>query len=254
MMNTSPTSGLTKLLFKERHSPTPSSLRAILAENTRQIGGNLFVTLILTIVMAGLLPAFSLFWNFTIERLLDWLSLEATLTQVHGILPSLEANVPLASKDYLPHIGFSLGLMLLARLFLRAPFRSFVIGIGGLHLLNTLLCLVFPLAFPYSLREHTTALSFFTTGLILALPFVMLITHAIIERSQERRLFATLLLCVYFIFSLPVKLVAHTAIILGLGKLAFPSVFLLLGPALDILLLTTLYAFVVTWRHNAPTY
>lgn len=252
-MNTSPTSGLTKLLFKEKHSPAPSSLRAILAENYRQIGGCFFVTLALTLVMAGLMPAFSLYWNFTIGKLLDWLNLEVTLNHVHGLLPSLETSVPLAAGDYLPHIGISLGLMLLARLFLRAPFRSLIIGVGGLHLLNTLLGLAFPSVFPYSLGEHTGALSIFTTGLILALPFFMLITHAIIERSLERRIFATLLLCVYFILSLPVKLVAHTALILSLGKLAMPSLFLLLGPVLDILLLTTLYAFVVTWRHNAPT-
>lgn len=255
MMNTPQnpsTVTITKHLPKEEVLPGPSTLRSVLTDNARQIATSLFITLTLSIVMAGLLPAFSRFWAFAIQQLIPWLSLEGRLANADSLIPAIEANASLPADGHLVlvHAATALIFMLVARLSLRPPFRTLLISIGALHLFNTAISAVFPSAFPYTLAEHTHWLALFTVGLMLALPLIMLITHAIIERSLERRIFATLLICTYFILTLPVKLVAHAALILSFGQLATPTLFLLLGPAFDIFLLTALYAFVVTWRHN----
>lgn len=253
MMNTpqNPSSAtITRPVLKEDVLPGPSTLRSVLTDNARQIATSVFITLALSVVMAGFLPAFSRFWAFAIRLLIPWLSLEARLANTGSLIPAIEANTCLQTGGHLVHAAAALIFMLVARFCLRPPFRTVLIGLGALHLFNTAVSAVFPSAFPYTLAEHTHWLALFTIGLMLALPFIMLITHAIIERSLERRIFATLLICTYLILTLPIKLVAHAALILSFGRLATPTLFLLLGPAFDIFLLTALYAFVVTWRHN----
>lgn len=238
--------------LKRDRTLAPAGLRALLAENARQIGLCVLATLFLTTALVLLVPAFSRYWAHATKLLIELLGLDLQIAFSHEwvvFITTSSAPIP-AWETFGWHALGSAGFILLSRLVLRPPFRSLFMLIGMFHLLNTGVMAILPMAYPYTIADHTRWLSLFTVGFLLVLPCLMALTHAIIERNHERRIFATLLIASYFILTLPLKLVAHAALIQMGSRLMTPTLFLAFGPAFDICLFTALYTYAVTWRHN----
>lgn len=238
--------------LKKDRALAPSGLRALLAENARQIGLCVLATLFLTTALVLLVPAFSRYWAHTTKLLLELLDLDLQVAFSHEwvVYITTSSTTSPAWETIGWHALGAAGFILLSRIILRPPFRSPFMLIGIFHLLNTGVMAIIPMAYPYTIADHTRWLSLFTVGFLLVLPCLMALTHAIIERNHERRIFATLLIASYFILTLPLKLVAHAAIIQVGSRLMTPTLFLAFGPAFDICLFTALYTYAVTWRHN----
>lgn len=229
-----------------------STIRPVIRDNAKQITHAVVVSAVLTITIYGLLPLINKIWLQGASALIDWLQLELSVSSSFERIPFITAPVsaPLLAHNYAWHLGIAVLIIVIAKVLLHPPFRAAVMAVAGLHILTTAAIAVLPGVFPYSVADHTRWLSIFTVGLIVALPTIMALTHAIIERNHERRIFGVLLIWTFFIATLPVKLIAHAQLIRSLSRLATPSLFLVFGPALDIFLLTALYSFIVTWRHN----
>lgn len=213
----------------------------------------------LTLLLWRSLPLIYRFWNFSLSQLLSSLALsEAELTSTKHLLPgwsSLEAaaiNLPLTAPTLATltaHLAAAaLAYLLAARL--NAPFRAPLRLLAAFHGLTVLASLAHPNGAAYSIEEHTRSLNLFTQSLLLLLPVVMAFTHYIVERSNERRILATVLIAAYLIAALPIKLLAHALLIQAASGLAMPTLFLVCGPAFDILAVTAIYAWAVTWRHG----
>ncbi|WP_018609090.1 hypothetical protein [Uliginosibacterium gangwonense] len=231
----------------------PAGLRALLADNARQIGLCALATLFLTTALILLVPAFSRYWAHTTKLLIELLGLNLQVAFSHEWIVYITAASSEPTPTWQTFGWHALGaacFILLCRIALRPPFRSLFMLIGLFHLINTGVMAILPTAYPYTIAEHTRWLSLFTVGFLLLLPSVMALTHAIIERSHERRIFATLLIASYFILTLPLKLAAHAALIQLGSRLMTPTLFLAFGPAFDICLFTALYTYAATWRHN----
>lgn len=240
------------------HSAPRPRTRWSLQGRPAQLALALLSCVILTLTLYLLLPWCFRFWEFSLTRLLTALTLdEARVLGQNLFWPgwqSLETpaiQLGLASPGYhawLGNLGGALLLYLLAGL-LRPATRSALRALAVFHLL-AVLGQGLSGAFPYDLAEHTRSLSVFSIGLLLCLPAIMAATHYIVERSHERRILATLLIAAWLILSLPLKLLAHTALLQLASPLAMPTLFLVFGPALDILLVSALYAWAVSWRHH----
>ncbi|MBK9392637.1 MAG: hypothetical protein IPN40_01680 [Uliginosibacterium sp.] len=230
-----------------------STVRAVIRDNLKPITHTLLVTVALTATICALLTLINKFWMHVTSALIEWLQLELTLHSVLNRVPFLASasDQQLTASAYLWHAAGALTILALARIVLHPPFRATAMAVAGIHLATTILTALIPDAFPYSIADHTRWLSIFTIGLIIALPILMALTHAIIERDHEHRIFGILLIWGFFIVTLPIKLVAHAQLIAYLSRLTMPTLFIVFGPAFDIFLLTALYSFVVTWRHNS---
>lgn len=213
-------------------------------------------------LMLGLyliLPWCFRFWEFALTQLLTWLPLdEARLNTLNLVLPAWRELETPAIKQWLPlpdyhawlgNLGGAAVLYMLAGL-LRPTLRSALRALAIFHAL-AVLAQGLSSTFPYDVEEHTRSLSVLSIGLLLCLPLIMAATHYIVERSHERRALATLMIAAWLILSLPLKLLAHVALLKLLSPLAMPTLFLVFGPALDILVVSALYAWAVTWRHKA---
>ncbi|MBS1208959.1 MAG: putative rane protein [Proteobacteria bacterium] len=222
---------------------------------------------VLALVIAGglsflfwrILPLLYRFWDHSLTALLGALPLaDAQLVTINITIPAwsdLETaaiGLPLAPPDLAMlsiHLGAAACLYLCAGK-LHAPFRSPLRLLAVFHALCVLGSFALPEGGLYSIEEHTRSLSIFSQGLLLFLPAVMALTHFIVERSNERRILATVLIAAYLIVTLPVKLAAHALLIQTASSLAMPTLFLVFGPAFDIFVVTALYAWAVTWRHG----
>lgn len=228
-----------------------STVRAVIRDNLRPIRRTLLVTLALTAAVGLLLPLINQVWMQAIRALIQWLQLEITVQSALNRVPYLTAStLPPTPTDYIWHATMALALLVAARIALPAPFRAMAMLVAAVHFVATIVIALVPDAFPYSVADHTLWLSVFTVGLVIGLPTIMALTHAIIERDYEHRILGILLIWGFFIITLPIKLVAHAQLISGLSRLATPTLFLVFGPAFDVFVLTALYAFIVTWRHN----
>lgn len=204
------------------------------------------------------LPVIEEFWQELLGHLLEALARDGVGMIAHPMLPAwahlnglaVTATLQPPAMDILGyHMLGALCLALFAS-WLRAPFRNCLRLLAALHMLLALACVALPGGAPYSVEEHTRCLSLSTEALLLALPVVMACTHYIIEYNLERRVLGTLLVALYLILTLPLKLAVHALLIQTAGGLAEPTLFLVFGPALDIFMVTAIYAWVVTWRHN----
>lgn len=204
------------------------------------------------------LPLCYRFWTFSLNELIAVLPLEAArLTTLNLVFPAWQdletpaIKLWLATPDYhdwLGNIGGAILLYLLAGL-LRPTLRAALRALAVFHLFGVLAQGLASQS-PYDMEEHTRSLSVFTIGLLLCLPVVMAATHYIVERNHERRAIATILIAAWLILSLPPKLLAHAALLNLISPLAMPTLFMVFGPALDIMIVSALYAWVVTWRHG----
>lgn len=197
-------------------------------------------------------PYCNKFWLFSLQGLLNWLTTPEVQVSTVKVWHALEAPLlsgTLPPPDYHAWIVNLAGgalLYLLAGL-LSPLLRTSLRALAVFHVFGVLLQ---GLLIPYTLQEHTLPLSIFNLGLLLCLPIVMAATHYIVERNLERRILATVLIAGFLIFSLPFKLAAHLSLLQFLSPLAMPSLFLVFGPALDILCVSALYAWAVTWRNK----
>lgn len=231
-----------------------STVRAVIHDNLRPIRRTLLLTVALTAAIGMLLPLINQAWMQMIRALIQWLQLDISVQSVINRVPYLAVTVlPPTPTDYLWHAAAALAVIAGARVALPAPFRATAMLVASIHFVATIVIALVPDAFPYSVADHTLWLSVFTVGLIIGLPSVMALTHAIIERDYEHRILGILLIWGFFIITLPVKLVTHAMLISSLSRLTTPTLFLVFGPAFDVFVLTALYAFIVTWRHNPGT-
>ncbi len=200
------------------------------------------------------------FWLGTLEWCLRWLQHEGLqVTNLNLLLPQLRDLQSPAIRlhvdspqtiDYVAHLVTALLIYLLAAMLLPTPWRGAVRALALLHAAGTALTAGLQI-FPYEVDDHTRALSVFTLMMLAALPVVMAATHSIVERSHERRALATLLIAAWLITSLPFKLIAHALLIQAFSPLIMPLLFIAAGPAFDILVVTALYAWAVSWRHGS---
>ena len=220
------------------------------------------IALAMTVTLSALiwwcLPVIEEFWQTLLDHLIPALNIsdigvtaqpvQPAWAHLHGLAVTAPLQAP--RMDLLGlHVLGALSLALFAT-WLRPPFRNCLRLLAALHLALALACVSLPGGAPYSVEEHTRYLSLSTEALLLALPTVMAFTHYIIEYNQERRILGTLLIALYLILTLPLKLTIHAILIKTGSGLAEPTLFLVFGPALDIFMVTAIYAWVVTWRHN----
>lgn len=238
--------------FYQRH-------RHLLRGRMAQFAMALLITSGLTLLLWQLLPLIYRFWNHSLSQLLSGLALDdaqrVTLsisTPAWRHLESVAISLPLAAPSLATlaaHLSGATLVYLLAA-HLNAPFRAPLRLLAVFHGFTALASLALPNGAAYSIEEHTRVLNVFTQGLLLLLPVVMAFTHYIVERSNERRILATVLIASYLIAALPIKLLAHALLIQAASGLAMPTLFLVCGPAFDILAVTAIYAWAVTWRHG----
>jgi hypothetical protein len=204
------------------------------------------------------LPAIEQFWQTLLTSLLGMLAMEGMSVSQSAVSPAwmhlgalaVTAPIPVPGMNILGiHVLGALCLVLIAG-WLRPPFRSSLRLFATLHVMLALACVSLPGGARYSIEDHTRCLTLFTEALLLALPVVMAFTHYIIEYNLERRVVGTTLIAGYLVLTLPLKLVAHALLIRAGTGLAEPTLFLVFGPALDIFMVTAIYAWIVTWRHH----
>lgn len=236
----------------------PSLLQRFAASRFGQALIALLMAAGLTWLSFRLLPALLRFWDAALLHLLSWLPLSDAMAgrmslelPLWGEFETPAIQLWLAAADsqaWFGNLGGAALLFLLARL-LRPALRSVVRALAGFHIATLLLQAASPL--DYDVAQHTHHLAVISIGLLLSLPLVMAATHYIVERSHERRLLATLMIAAFLVLSLPLKLLAHAALLQFMSPLAMPTLFLVFGPAFDILCVSALYAWAITWRHHA---
>lgn len=159
---------------------------------------------------------------------------------VPGIALALQ---PPDTFQWLLNLGAGVIVFLLARytppllcsaLRLLAGFHVLAVVAGGL------------LAPQPDVLAHTTALSRLATGLVLVLPCWLALTHSVLEGKLTRRLGLGLLCAAWLLLALPLKLMMHLLLIRDFGSLAMPSLFLLAGPAPDLLGIVALQAWALS--------
>lgn len=235
-------------------------LRILLHGRSAKLIFALLMAAALSALLFGMRDLIFSYWLGALEWSLRWLRHDGMqLTNLNLLLPQLsELQSPAIrlhvdrpeSIDYIAHLLGALLVYLLAAMLLRSPWRGALRGLALLHAACTAISASLQI-FPYEVDDHTRALSVFTLFMLAALPLVMAATHAIVERSHERRALATLLIAAWLIASLPFKLIAHALLIQTLSPLAMPLLFIAGGPAFDILVVTALYAWAVSWRHGS---
>ncbi len=163
------------------------------------------------------------------------------------LLPVAEYPMPAPDHhDWLINIGGSVMLFLLAGL-LPATRRTLLRGLCILHL-PCVLPVVLGVSPAGSFTSHCAALGVMTLLAIVALPLFLALTHFAVETVLARRLAAWLVTYGYLVAAQPFKLLGHMLILDLLGPLAMPTLFLLFGPALDVLAITAITAWAMSWR------
>lgn len=218
----------------------------------------LFMVATLSLLTWWLLPLLTQFWQLCLDHLTAPLGLGGSTAQPATRIPAWLHLSELAIAAPVPVPGMNeLGIQLLLATcsgllagLLRAPLRSSLRLLAGLHIVLALLCAAIPGSPPYSIEQHTRCLSLFSQALLLITPATMAFSHYIVEYDLERRMLATFLVALYLVLTLPVKLTVHALLIQAASGLTEPTLFLVFGPALDIFMVTAIYAWAVTWRHN----
>lgn len=235
-------------------------LRPWLQRPAGKIMTGVAMAVILCLSAWAILPQIERFWLWTTGQLLASilphasasLSIPEFPVPAWSHLATLSISVPEATPDYTTlmwHILGSLGVAIPA-CWLRAPFRATIVLLAVFH---AGLCCISMLADngqTYDIAHHTRYLSYCAEASILLLPVMMAGAHYIIENSLERRALATVLIAGYLVLAHPFRLVLHALILRNTTSLAEPTLFLMAGPAMDIVLITALYTWVTAWRHH----
>lgn len=232
------------------------SLRDLLLTNGHALVQAIAVMSALTLATWLLQPAMQTFWTFALGQMGAWLGAESpgvSLVPVFQnqwgslLVPSLHKGFAAPEhRDWLINLGgagvvFLLAglLPVLSRLPLRvlSVFHAFCVLLAGLGTQTAT-----------DIDSHATDLATLTLGLILLMPVLLALAHSIIETRLLRRVWVCTLASGYLALSLPFKLIAHMLVLKLLGPLAMPTLFLLFGPALDLLAVVAIYAWAVSWR------
>lgn len=243
--------------------PTPGAASLLARRFAASPQARVLVAALLAALLTALvwfaLPALEAFWRNALGAALARLpaydlAVVASPYPLPAPLAGLALNTALETPDLAllgAHVGAALAVLLLAGL-LPAPLRTGLRLLACGHALGALGSLSFPEGSPYSVQEHTAALSLFAECLLLALPTLLALSHWIIERRLARRLAAMALIALWLVCSLPVKLLLHALLLQAAGGLVMPSLFIACGPVLDVWLLTALYAWAVSWQAPRP--
>lgn len=231
-----------------------------LRRHARPAGSAIGLMLLLMIASWLLLPFVCRLWDFVLGGLLQLSGLSALrhdLAAAAGLPGEFGLQVPVLQRElvapscteWLLNLGGATSLALAAGLMpalLRTPLRA----LCGFHACCVLLA---GLAGGGDVGAHTRLLATLTLCLILAMPLLLALGHSIMERSNARRIAACALCSGYLVLALPFKLALHLALIDLLGTLALPTLFLLFGPAFDLLAILAIYAWLASWRQPSLT-
>lgn len=234
-------------------------LRELLRSNWRGVAETIAMMLGLTLASGLLLPLMQTFWTFALVQMTSLLGAENPGVGLVPVfqgqwerlqVPTLHYLFPAPNHhDWLINLGGATVTFLLAGLapaLLRVPLRLlsvlhvFCVVLGGLGT-----------QVATDIAPHAKSLATLTLCLILLMPLLLALTHSIIEPRAPHRAWVCALCSGYLAFSLPFKLIGHMVLLDLLGPLAMPTLFLLFGPALDLLAVVAIYAWALSWQQEA---
>lgn len=146
------------------------------------------------------------------------------------------------------HAIFTGGIFFMSWAARSRPWRSGLQMLCVVHGITLLMCALPGAQLPFDLAQHTRTLADLSVILLLSTPLVLASGYYIVERSWLNRIAATTLILIYQISALPLKLLVHALLVTQLSSATIPLLFFAAGPALDVLLLSALYGWVITWK------
>ncbi|HKW16408.1 MAG TPA: hypothetical protein VJO35_02750 [Terriglobales bacterium] len=108
---------------------------------------------------------------------------------------------------------------------------------------------LFPAQFSYAPSDYLKGFLLSGAGLIGIVPVLFLLTYYIFPFSLVQKTFLTLSTMAYLTVFLPFQLLLH-ALLLGKSILFMPTLYLVAGMPLDVLIIVALYAWGMTWEFN----
>ncbi|HSD37679.1 MAG TPA: hypothetical protein VLC92_09220 [Rhodocyclaceae bacterium] len=216
----------------------------------------------LTVMLILILPPLTQLWQFALDGLIKWLSLDVQVVE-RGIRlgrASLGSRLGMDMVSPTPensalalHGLMCIGIFGLSWAVRSMPLRCGLRLLSGLHALGLSMIVLQGNVFPYSLIDHTQVLYDSSLIWLLLTPALLGAGFFLVERSWPNRLAAAALIISFEIVALPLKLTLHAVLVALLSPAVIPLLFIAAGPALDILLLAALYAWVLTWSQKKFT-
>jgi hypothetical protein len=210
----------------------------------------------LTVLLVLALDPLTGIWQADLSNLIDALSLDANVISrgLHIGHASLGLRLGISMESAAPdkqmlllHAIMCVGIFGMSWAIISMPLRCGLRALCILHALGLMMIAARGNAFPYSLLEHTQVLYDSSLIWLLLTPGMLAAGFFLVERSWFNRLAASVLILGFEIIALPLKLILHSVLVALLSPAVIPVLFLGGGPALDILLLGALYAWVLTW-------
>ena len=226
------------------------------AHLSKRIFQSLTLAIVATFVLALALNTLSSAMGEACRVLIGLLGLDASI-ETHELRLGnwlLGQHVGIAQNVSVPD-WFSLGVhwvitlgILAGSLQIRSkPVRSALQLVCVIHAIGLMVVTAQGNHFPYTPVEHTGVI--FDCGLIwlFATPWLLAAGFYLVERSWRNRLLASALILGFQLIALPLKLTLHALLIALLSPAAIPTLFIALGPILDVILFGALNAWVMAW-------
>lgn len=240
-------------------APTRKTRSRLRAHTQRRLGLGLSLAL-LYVVLCLLQPALnrltvssSAFWLASLElearaglQALEWAGWQVNLPVIH-------TNTTADAPGLLWHVLLLGALLVVARrLFHRRPSAAWALcGMLAVHGLSVLAAAT-GAGTPLGLAAHTLALSACMQLLLLCAPLVLVFGFFVLEPSWPRRLLASGLLLSYLMMSGALKLVSHAWLAELGGPVMLPTLFILFGPAFDVLALAGILSSLLAMPPQLP--
>lgn len=155
--------------------------------------------------------------------------------------------VPVTGQHVALHVLGVAAALLAASRVRRVPVRHALFGLCLLHLVGVVVAWLQGESFAHDMLSQTRLIAD-TNLLWLALsPAMLTIGFYVVERSWVNRLLASALFIGWQILALPLKLLLAAVLIDLLTPAIIPLLFIVAGPMLDVLLMSALYAWFITW-------
>jgi hypothetical protein len=206
------------------------------------------------------LPYLGLLWTLLVERAHRFLGLPGAVAQRQFTLAGgIEFAVPtVALEGRIPSIAAlqTATVLLIAlvtlSLLLRDRWIPLAYFLRALALVQLSSVLFFAIGgeFPYQLPEYVVGLlsaGLFVMGLV---PLVLGLTFYFLDISAVRKLALTLAVLGHLAILLPLQALLHAYLIEALTVVVMPTLFLLFGLLLDIMVLVAFYGWAMSWRSS----
>lgn len=223
----------------------------------------LFTTLLLALgglaLFLAALPALGQFWQLLFQWARDLLGLDAPLgdrllTIRPGItftLPVLAVPTPQPTARALWIAGAASALVLAVTFALPerfTPLRYFLRLVVLLQSTSIAFFALSPGPLPYLLQDHVFVLQ--AAGLVVMglVPLVLGLTLHVFDLALWKKALLTALILGHLAVYLPLKLLLHVELVLRGTALLMPTLFLLFGLLLDVLVFVAFYGWALSWR------